>query len=173
MDDQLFLGVDPGISGAWAIINRNAQIVLYGSYAERAMLSAYPKVNFAVIEKVGAMPGQGVVSMFTFGEANGIMLGWLEALHIPYGYVTPQKWQKEILDFLPTRIMKTGVEDHKASVDRRAANRKLMKGAIVNYVIRHYPETSDVLKLKKNEGRADAICLALYARKLALLLRQG
>ena len=165
MADQLFLGIDPGISGAWAIINSNTQIVLSGSYAERALLLSLGSIDFAYIEKVGAMPGQGVTSMFTFGESYGRMLGWLEALRVPYGFVTPQKWQKEILDFLPTRIMKTGPEDHKASVDRRTANRKLMKGAILNFVLRRYPGMADILAFKKNEGQADAICIALYAKK--------
>ena len=48
----------------------------------------------AYIEKVGATPQMGVVSAFTFGRSYGWLLGVLDALRIPYEFVTPQKWQK-------------------------------------------------------------------------------
>lgn len=47
------------------------------------------------LEKVGAMPGQGVTSMFHFGENYGYIQGLLESNSIPYELVTPQKWKKE------------------------------------------------------------------------------
>ena len=49
----------------------------------------------AVLEHVGAMPGQGVTSMFSFGENFGYLKGLLEAFEIPYELVRPQRWKKE------------------------------------------------------------------------------
>ena len=46
------------------------------------------------LEKVSAMPGQGVTSMFTFGEGYGRIQGYLEALRVGYNLVRPQAWQK-------------------------------------------------------------------------------
>lgn len=47
------------------------------------------------LERVGARPGQGVTSMFKFGENFGFIQGLLTACSIPYGLVTPQKWKRE------------------------------------------------------------------------------
>jgi len=47
------------------------------------------------VEKVGAMPGQGVVSMFNFGKSAGFIEGVLSAYHISYILVPPQRWKKE------------------------------------------------------------------------------
>ena len=49
----------------------------------------------AYVEKVGAMPGQGVTSMFHFGKSAGFIEGVLNAFRIPFSLVTPQKWKKE------------------------------------------------------------------------------
>jgi crossover junction endodeoxyribonuclease RuvC len=49
----------------------------------------------AAVEKVGARPGQGTVSMFNFGKSAGYIEGVLSALGIPYQLVPPNKWKKE------------------------------------------------------------------------------
>ena len=49
----------------------------------------------AAVEKVGAMPGNGSVSMFRFGQSYGFILGVLEGLGIPYQVVPPREWKKE------------------------------------------------------------------------------
>jgi crossover junction endodeoxyribonuclease RuvC len=54
------------------------------------------KIDMALVEKVSAMPKQGVVSMFRFGEGYGSLKGILAALQIPYTLVTPQAWTKEM-----------------------------------------------------------------------------
>jgi crossover junction endodeoxyribonuclease RuvC len=51
-------------------------------------------IDKAMVEQVGAMPGQGVTSMFTFGHAVGSVMGVLGALEIPVSSVTPQVWKK-------------------------------------------------------------------------------
>ena len=103
------------------------------------------KVNVvAAVEKVGAMHGQGVTSMFSFGKSAGFIEGVLTALEIPYQLVPPAVWKKEF-----SLIGK----DKKASVE---VCRKL------------FPK----LDLKRTErcktdsdGKADATLIAEYAKR--------
>lgn len=99
---MVYIGIDPGKSGAMAIISGD-DIVVY-PYDERLYLPAlrlcgnYDYDNPSarcVLEHVGARPGQGVTSMFTFGEYFGWVKGVLEVLRIPYELVRPAKWKKE------------------------------------------------------------------------------
>ena len=60
-----------------------------------------------VLEKVNAMPGQGVVSMFNFGQNFGFIQGVLKAYEIPFELVPPQKWKKE---FSVTSDKNTSIE---------------------------------------------------------------
>jgi crossover junction endodeoxyribonuclease RuvC len=98
----------------------------------------------AAVEKVGARPGQGTVSMFNFGKSAGYIEGVLSALGIPYQLVPPNKWKKE--------FSLIG-QDKQASI---VTCRKL------------FPE----LDLKRTErcrtdsdGKAEATLLAEYARR--------
>lgn len=99
-------------------------------------------VDFAYIEKVGAMPGQGVVSMFTFGKVTGALYGIMAALKIPYRLVTPQTWKKAIL----------------LDTDRS-------KEAALDYVKRIHPFVelkATAQSRKAHMGIVDAICIAEY-----------
>lgn len=97
-----YIGVDPGGSGAAVIINREGQIL-----DEIRFTAATPhdiadwfrewtedEDAQAILEKVHAMPKQGVSSTFKFGQSFGFLEGCLTSLEIPFDYVTPQKWQK-------------------------------------------------------------------------------
>ena len=168
MQKTFYLGIDPGKSGAWAIIEDVGEVHSVGLYEDRAAIDKELPIKLACLEKVHAMPGQGTVSMFTFGETFGIWQGILEALHIPFEMVTPGKWQKSILDFLPAKALKVADEDKGQNAKRRAENRNALKSAVTAYVIRRYPDLTKTLSIKKNQGIADALCLALYAR-----LREG
>jgi len=90
-----------------------------------------------LIERVGAMPGQGVTSMFRFGEAYGIIKGVLGGLRLPVELVSPAVWK---------RAMK--VQKGKESSRLRA--------------LELFPEQTELFKLKKDHGRADAALIALY-----------
>ena len=110
------LGVDPGLNGAVAILAANtgqlvqvfdmpAVEVVIGGKAKRRispeMLAAELRLynvdgTRAVIEQVNAMPGQGVSSMFSFGESFGLAKGVLAGLGIPVTTVTPGKWKKAL-----------------------------------------------------------------------------
>ena len=102
--EKVWLGIDPGQTGAIALITKDLQQAETHDYPQDvdncAELVRKLKLNFriqgAAIEKVNAMPGQGVSSMFKFG---GNYFGWrgiLASNEIPYQLVTPQKWQKAV-----------------------------------------------------------------------------
>jgi len=91
----------------------------------------------AFVEQVGAMPGQGVTSMFAFGKAYGAPLGMLAAFQIPMTLVTPQKWKKAL-----------GVPKGKDAARQRAT--QLLPTSAVQW------------PLKKHDGRAEAALIAYY-----------
>lgn len=94
---MLYIGIDPGKKGALALLDENAPPLLL-PFGEDAYIAALRRASegeaVACLEHVGAMPGQGVTSMFTFGQNFGYIRGLLEAFRIPYELVRPQKWKK-------------------------------------------------------------------------------
>ena len=100
------LGIDPGITGALVILDNDEPIEwllmpsmvvgkhnrVHGSAIARWINHIKPEM--AIMELVGAMPKQGVTSMFSFGHSAGTVSGVLEALFIPTAMVTPQYWKK-------------------------------------------------------------------------------
>lgn len=106
MSSKIILGIDPGASGAivlmegGAIIEWAAMPVMKVGSATRvnapalaALLRGYEQLD-AYVEQVGAMPGQGTASMFSFGHSAGVVAGVLGALEITVTMVTPQLWKK-------------------------------------------------------------------------------
>ena len=91
-----------------------------------------------VVEHVNAMPGQGVTSMFNFGQSFGVIKGICAALSLPIYFVRPARWKKHF------NLIKTN------------------KDASRTQVIEVYPEISNKLHRKKDSNRADAILIALY-----------
>ena len=101
------IGIDPGASGAVVVLFEEQPIhwmlmptVKVGSATQvspatlAAFLRQHSKAVDVFLEKVGAMPGQGVVSMFNFGHSCGVVSGVLGALEMPITLVTPQSWKK-------------------------------------------------------------------------------
>lgn len=157
---NMILGVDPGLSGALAlydvaaenmfgvfdmptikagtdskrVIDESALAVLVDSHARR--------IRHAFVEKVGAMPGQGVTSMFSFGCSYGIVRGILAANMIPMTFVPPQRWKKAL-----------GVPAAKDGARARAS--QLL------------PHSSGLWPRVKDDGRAEAFLIALYGAKHA------
>ena len=84
------------------------------------------------------MPGQGVTSMFNFGQSFGVIKGVCSALSIPIYFVRPVKWKKYF------NLIKTN------------------KDASRTKVIEVYPEISGKLSRKKDSNKADAILIARY-----------
>jgi crossover junction endodeoxyribonuclease RuvC len=90
------------------------------------------------LEQVAAMPGQGVTSMFHFGESVGIIIGVLETLQIRYTMPRPQQWKKAV-----------GI----IGKDKDAAR---------TMALQLFPEVGDRLTRKKDVGRADALLIAKF-----------
>ena len=99
-DGAVRIGIDPGKKGGY--------VVLVGEKCLRAcawdddefvecmrQVSQMVTAARAVVEKVGAMPGQGVTSMFSFGKSAGFIEGVLSAFDIPYQLIPPSVWKKE------------------------------------------------------------------------------
>ena len=145
----VFIGIDPGKKGGIACIDTAQNISFTVPYSDKALIDlcsgAFNNGSDAVccLEKVGAMPGQGVVSMFSFGQSVGYIKGVLEAFRIPYQEITPQKWKREF-----------GLTSDKAA--SAEVCRKL------------FPDV-DLLatpKCKKpHDGMAEALLMAEYARR--------
>ena len=91
-----------------------------------------------VIEQVSAMPGQGVTSMFNFGQSFGVLKGVCSAMQLPMYFVRPSKWKKYF------SLIKS---------EKDASRTK---------VIEMFPYISSQLSRKKDSNKADAILIALY-----------
>lgn len=94
---MIYIGIDVGKSGAFAYVCDGDSSVY--PWDNETFINALKVLKqngcIACVEKVGAMKGQGVTSMFSFGKSAGYIEGVLETLGIPYQLVPPQKWKKE------------------------------------------------------------------------------
>ena len=105
------IGIDPGLSGAIAILENNKVLNIFDipvmsegkkkRQLNSALLVSLIKENInkneeitVVVEQVNAMPGQGVTSMFNFGQTFGAIKGICAALDLPIFFVRPSKWKK-------------------------------------------------------------------------------
>ena len=150
------IGIDPGLSGAIAVLENNKVLNMFdmpvmseGKKNKRqlnsALLVALIKENIenskevsVVVEQVNAMPGQGVTSMFNFGQTFGAIKGVCAALQLPIFFVRPSKWKKHF-------------ELIKASKDSSRTK-----------TIEMYPHLSNQLSKKKDVNKSDAILIARY-----------
>jgi len=150
----MILAIDPGAKGALAFfdvractlevidiptvqVKRGQKLKLEMSPQMTAAIISARKPMVAVMEKTGAMPGQGVSSMYQFGRSVGMLEGILAALQIPVSYVSPQVWQKDV-----------GSRDGKDGNRARAAEL--------------YPAYAGEFAHKKDDGRADAALMAWW-----------
>lgn len=143
--DKTFIGVDPGASGALAILRGSETVTVpFSTEAYVELLQGMDASNtFAIVEHVGAMPGQGSVSTFNFGMNFGIIQGVLSALKIPYELVRPQKWKKE---FSCTSDKNTSIE--------------VAKRLFPQANFKRTPKCT-----KDHDGIAEALLLAEYGRR--------
>ena len=91
------MGIDPGATGGVVIRTADDAFVLNMSKKTEAdiyeWMVDHPRPAMCYLEKVHSMPGQGVTSMFTFGQNYGFLRGLLIARGIPFEEVSPAKWQ--------------------------------------------------------------------------------
>ena len=150
------IGIDPGLSGAIAILENNKVINIFdipvmseGKKNKRqlnsALLVSLLKENIinneevvVVVEQVNAMPGQGVTSMFNFGQTFGAIKGICAALGLPIYFVRPSKWKKYF----------ELINSSKDSSRTKA--------------IEMYPKLSEQLSKKKDVNKSDAILIARF-----------
>lgn len=148
----MILGVDPGLNGALAFLDlQNGKLTIIDMPTIEAGVKSKRVVNEAAIadlidpssadhayvEKVGAMPGNGAVSMFGFGVSYGLVRGVIAANFIPVTLVPPQTWKRVL-----------GVPAAKEGARARAS--QLL------------PAFSHLWPLAKHDGRAEAALLAYY-----------
>jgi crossover junction endodeoxyribonuclease RuvC len=150
------IGIDPGLSGAIAILEDKKVLKIFdipvmseGKKNKRQLNSALlvnllkENINNSeevavVVEQVNAMPGQGVTSMFNFGQTFGAIKGVCAALELPIYFVRPSKWKKHF----------ELINSSKDSSRTKA--------------IEMYPKLSNQLTKKKDVNKSDAILIARY-----------
>lgn len=149
---MLTIGIDPGLSGAVALLDGDGLPELVadlpvirdgrlswidGGALQSVLLEAlHGRPCRAAVERVSAMPAQGIASAFTFGVGFGSILSVLQTLHLPIELVTPAQWKTAL-----------GLsKDKRASLDKA----RLL-----------FPTAE--LHLAKHDGRAEALLLAHFA----------
>lgn len=109
---MVYIGIDPGAKGSMCVIG-NGKVVFKDfdlkdySSTLKALCSPYDTELMVAVEKVHAMPGQGVSSSFSFGQRLGELEGILTALQVPYELVAPKDWQKAC--GIPAKSDKKGI----------------------------------------------------------------
>ena len=155
---MLVIGIDPGISGSICFFHdgRIIDVVemplmiegkknkkqVNGSQIFNEISSRIKKIDKkdikVVIEQVSAMPGQGVTSMFNFGQSFGILKGICSAMQLPMYFVRPAKWKK-YFNLINSQ-----------------------KDASRTKAIEIFPHFSSQLSRKKDSNKADAILIASF-----------
>ena len=155
---MLIIGIDPGIKGAICILKDGKILDVFdmpimpvgkknksqvnGSQIyneiQKAIIGEDKKDIKVVIEQVSAMPGQGVTSMFNFGQSYGVIKGICSAMQLPIHFVRPTKWKKYF------NLINSS------------------KDASRSRAIEIFPKVSEKLKRKKDINKADAILISSY-----------
>ncbi len=155
---MLIIGIDPGISGSICFLldGKILEVLEMPTMAEgkknKKQINGsqiYNEINRiineiqnqevrVVIEQVSAMPGQGVTSMFNFGQSFGILKGICSAMKLPMYFVRPAKWKK-YFNLINSQ-----------------------KDASRTKAIEIFPYFSQELSKKKDANKADAILIATF-----------
>jgi len=155
---MLIIGIDPGISGSICFM-QNGKILevvemptmaegkknkrqvngsqIYNEILEKIHNTDKQEIR-VIIEQVSAMPGQGVTSMFNFGQSFGILKGICSAMQLPMYFVRPAKWKKYF-----------SLINSEKDASRTKA-------------IEMFPYFSSQLSKKKDSNKADAILIASF-----------
>lgn len=161
---KAYIGIDPGASGAICVLPEDElpAVLRFINSTDKQICDFFSTISmsydcFAVMELVGAMPGQGVSSMFNFGNSFGFIRGVLVATSIPFELKVSRTWQKA-LGFAPRRIERG--EDKKelpSSESKTEFKRRLREKA--EQLFPNVKMTNDV---------ADAYLIAEYCRRTRL-----
>jgi crossover junction endodeoxyribonuclease RuvC len=160
---MIYIGIDPGLNGAVGVITPEAEhvfdtptMVVSGVKEKRICNAAAMAVLLkpfgcstrqpdvlVVLEAVHSMPKQGVASSFSFGEGLGVWKGIIATLGLPLEMPSPQRWKKAMMADM--------------GKDKDASRLK---------AIQLFPSMASQLSRKKDDGRAEALLLAEYGRRL-------
>ncbi len=153
---MIIIGIDPGVSGAICILTNGKITEIYEMPTMIDGKKNKKQVNGAeitniinkelvnekdinvVIEHVSAMPGQGVTSMFNFGQSFGVLKGICAALKLSVHFIRPVKWKKHF---------------NLINTEKDASRTK---------VIEVFPYISSKISKKKDANKADAILIARF-----------
>ena len=155
---MLVIGIDPGLSGSICFLQdgkiidvlemptmtegkKNKRQVngsqVYNEISKRIDTVENQDIR-VIIEQVSAMPGQGVTSMFNFGQSYGILKGICSAMQLSMHFVRPAKWKKYF------NLINSS------------------KDASRTKAIEMYPSLSESLSKKKDVNKSDAILIARF-----------
>ena len=153
---MIVMSIDPGLSGALAVfiddvlidvvdmptheLTRNGKAKRQVAASDLAGIFTQHDPRHVIVEKVSAMPGQGVTSMFSFGRSLGVVEGIIAAYNIPVTYVTPGVWTKGI-------------------------GRGAGKDASRSRACELYPSQQQRFARVKDDGRADAVLIGAWYLK--------
>ncbi len=153
---MIVFGIDPGVSGAISVFENKKIITFFdmptmieGKKNKRQVNAAQlaheiksritdREATSVIIEQVSAMPGQGVTSMFNFGQSFGVIKGICSALGISIYFIRPVKWKKHF---------------NLIGSEKDASRTK---------VIEMFPDLSPQLNKKKDSNKSDAILIGKY-----------
>ena len=155
---MLIIGIDPGISGSICFFEdgkildviemptmtegkkNKKQVNSSQIYNEiqKVIIHEEKKDIKVVIEQVSAMPGQGVTSIFNFGQSFGVLKGIFSAMQLPMDFISPVKWKKHY------NLINTQKDSSRTKA------------------IEFFPYISSKLSRKKDANKADAILIASF-----------
>ena len=155
--DKFIIGIDPGLTGGIAVLDSETKELVrladmpvipegnkkkVSGHGLMKIMGDYSRqqVDMVYLERVGARPGQGVVSMFNFGRSYGAVEAAIAVMGLPVTYVAPQSWK------------------------RAAGLLRADKDASRGRVLDLYPNAE--VHRKKDNGRADAVLIARYGGSL-------
>lgn len=158
----IFIGIDPGLTGAWAAINTEGELIRIsdipvmasGGKAAKVQKQINPvslagdlqalKANgeaiIVALERTSAMPGQGVASMFSMGDSYGAIRAAVAIKMLSCEHVLPQVWKRSM-----------GLDGDKERCRAKA--------------IQLFPDAAGFLARKKDHNRAEALLLSEWLRR--------
>ncbi len=152
MKPRLYAGIDPGVLGAVGLVREDGGFHAVHDMPTLTTTTGRRQIDFAalatilrdhapafvLVERVGSRPGEGAVGAFAFGLSYGGILGTLGALALPHDVVQPASWKR------------------RAGIPPGAP-----KAASIAQALRLLPDAASHLARKKDDGRAEALLLAL------------
>ena len=165
------IAIDPGLSGAIALLSDPDTVekiwdmpVMEATHGKGNIVNPYLLADIlkeaielgakdVYIEQVSSMPNQGVASTFKFGVGFGVLQGVVACLDLPILLVTPQKWKG---------YHKLLRKDVRFALQRDPTDLELKDAARI-MAIKFFPDQYENLKLKKHNGRADAVMIGRFA----------